>query len=45
MVRGVIAIRVNPLPAGAEDFDHRNGGWAFVEDASVVVYGFGVRAP
>jgi hypothetical protein len=44
MVRGVIAIRVNPLPAGHEDFDHQNGGWAFVENASVVVYGFGVRA-
>jgi hypothetical protein len=45
MVRGVIAIRANPLPAGVEDLDIRNGGWAFVEDASVVVYGFGVRAP
>ena len=45
MVRGVIAIRVNPLPAGHEDFDHRNGGWAFVENASIVVYGFGVREP
>lgn len=45
MVRGVIAIRVNPLPAGHEDFDHRNGGWAYVENGSVVVYGFGVRAP
>lgn len=44
MVRGVIAIRVNPLPAGVEDFDHRNGGWAFVENGRVVVYGFGVRA-
>jgi hypothetical protein len=45
MVRGVIAIRVNPLPAGHEEFDHRNGGWAYVENASIVVYGFGVRAP
>jgi hypothetical protein len=44
MVRGVIAIRLNPLPLGLEDFDYRNGGWAYVEDASVVVYGFGVRA-
>ncbi|MGD0483414.1 MAG: GEGP motif-containing diheme protein [Gemmatimonadales bacterium] len=43
MVRGVIAVRVNPVPAGHEDFDARNGGWAFVENASVVVYGFGVR--
>ena len=45
MVRGVVAIRVNPLPPGVEDFDSRNGGWAFVENASIVVYGFGVRAP
>jgi len=45
MVRGVIAIRVNPLPTGHEDFDHRNGGWAYIESASVVVYGFGVRRP
>lgn len=45
MVRGAIAIRVNPLPAGHEDFDHQNGGWAYVENASIVVYGFGVRAP
>jgi hypothetical protein len=44
MVRGVVAIRVNPLPPGVEDFDFRNGGWAYVENATVVVYGFGVRA-
>lgn len=45
MVRGAMAIRVNPLPPGVEDFDVRNGGWAFIQDGSVVVYGFGVRAP
>jgi hypothetical protein len=45
MVRGVVAFRVNPLPPGVEDFDYRNGGWAYVQDARVVVYGFGVRAP
>jgi hypothetical protein len=44
MVRGVIAIRVNPLPAGVEDFDYRNGGWAFVGAAQLLVYGFGVSA-
>ena len=42
MVRGVIAIRVNPLPAGVEDFDYHNGGWAYVDSLSVIVYGFGV---
>ncbi len=44
MVRGVIAIRVNPLQAGVEDFDYRNGGWAYIDAQSVLVYGFGVDA-
>lgn len=42
MVRGVVGIRVDPLPAGYEDFDYRNGGWAYIEDGSVFVYGHGV---
>ena len=45
MVRGVVAIRVNPLPDGFEDFDYRNGGWSFVAGSSVAVYGRGVTAP
>jgi hypothetical protein len=45
MVRGVVAIRVNPLPEGTEDFDYYNGGWAYVADPSVVVYGHGVVVP
>jgi hypothetical protein len=44
MVRGVVAIRVNPLPAGVEDFDYRYGGWAFIDSQSVMVYGHGVTA-
>jgi hypothetical protein len=44
MVRGVVAIRVNPLPAGYEDFDHINGGWAYIDSKSVIVYGHGVKA-
>lgn len=44
MVRGVMAIRVNPLPEGTEDFDTHNGGWGYIESASLVVYGFGVTA-
>jgi hypothetical protein len=43
MVRGVVAIRVNPLPAGHEDFDHINGGWAFIDSKSIIVYGHGVE--
>ena len=43
MVRGVIAVRVNPLPAGYEDFDAKNGGWAFIADSTLVVYGYGIQ--
>jgi len=43
MVRGVTGIRVNPLPAGTEDFDHQNGGWAFIDSESVIVYGHGIN--
>lgn len=42
MVRAAVAIRVNPLPEGYEDFDYRNGGWAFVDGATFAVYGHGV---
>jgi len=45
MVRGVIAIRVNPLPAGYEDFDYQNGGWAYIDSRELLVYGFGVTVP
>ena len=44
MVRGVVAIRVNPIPTGYEDFDYRNGGWAFIANQTVGVYGYGVAA-
>lgn len=44
MVRGVIAVRVNPLPAGYEDFDYRYGGWAYIDSQSLLVYGTGVEA-
>ncbi len=42
MVRGVVAIRVNPLPAGVEDFDAHYGGWAYIDARQVLVYGHGV---
>lgn len=45
MVRGVVAVRVNPLPEGYEDFDHYNGGWAYIDSESLIVYGYGVQAP
>ena len=43
MVRGVIAIRVNPIPAGYEEFDYLNGGWAYIDANQLVVYGAGVE--
>lgn len=43
MVRGVVAVRINPLPAGYEDFDAKNGGWAFIANSSLIVYGYGVH--
>jgi hypothetical protein len=41
-VRGVVAIRINPLPAGYEEFDWKNGGWALIEKRQLLVYGAGV---
>lgn len=43
MVRGVTAVRVDPLPAGYEDFDHKNDGWPLVYQDSIIVYGHGVQ--
>ncbi|MDD5224507.1 MAG: hypothetical protein PHE84_10985 [bacterium] len=43
MVRGVMAIRINPMPAGYEDFDYTNGGWAYIDAEQLVVYGFGIN--
>ena len=43
MVRGVIAIRVDPMPAGAEEFDYMNGGWAYIDGEQLIIYGYNVR--
>jgi hypothetical protein len=42
MVRGVVAIRIDPMPPGVEEFDFMNGGWAYLEADELVVYGHGV---
>ena len=44
MVRGVIGLRINPLPAGVEDFDYLNGGGAYIDSQSVIVYGYGITS-
>jgi hypothetical protein len=41
-VRGLVAIRVNPIPAGYEEFDWKNGGWSLVERGELIVYGAGI---
>ena len=42
MVRGVIAIRIDPMPEGLEEFDYMNGGWAYVESGQLLLYGHGI---
>lgn len=43
MVRGVIAIRIDPMPAGYEEFDYVNGGWAFIDTKQIIIYGNNVN--
>jgi hypothetical protein len=43
MVRGVIAIRIDPMPAGVEEFDYMNGGWAYIDAGELILYGHGVQ--
>ncbi len=42
MVRAVIAIRIDPMPAGVEEFDYVNGGWAYVDAGQLILYGHGI---
>jgi hypothetical protein len=37
--RTVVAIRVEPLPEGTTDFDWYEGGWSYVDEQKVIVYG------
>lgn len=41
-VRGACVIRVNPMPAGTEEYDWKNG-WPLIGDRTVVIYGDGIR--
>jgi hypothetical protein len=41
-VRGACVIRVNPMPAGYEEYDWKNG-WPLVGEKKVVIFGYGVR--
>jgi hypothetical protein len=42
-VRGIVAIRVNPLPPGYEEFDWKNGGWALISKEQLIVYGATIK--
>jgi hypothetical protein len=41
-VRGACVIRVNPMPAGYEEYDWKNG-WPLIGEKKVVIFGRGVR--
>jgi hypothetical protein len=41
-VRGACVIRVNPAPAGFEEYDWKNG-WPLIQEKKVAVFGHGVR--
>jgi hypothetical protein len=43
MVRGVMAIRVDPMPKGVEEFDYKNGGWAYINSKEILIYGYNVK--
>lgn len=40
-VRGAVAVRINPMPAGYEEFDWKNG-WPLVTERRLVIFGKGV---
>ena len=41
-VRGACVLRVNPMPAGFEEYDWKNG-WPLITDRAVLIYGRGVK--
>ncbi|MBU1700904.1 MAG: hypothetical protein KJ970_14090 [Candidatus Eisenbacteria bacterium] len=40
--RGLVAIRINPMPEGYEEFDWKNGGWSLLEHRRILIYGAGI---
>ena len=41
-VRGATVIRINPMPAGIEEYDWKNG-WPLVSEKEIVIFGHGVQ--
>ncbi len=42
MIKGAVIIRINPMPAGCEEFDIINGGWALIDEMAILIYGHGM---
>ncbi|RPI76858.1 MAG: hypothetical protein EHM45_11480 [Desulfobacteraceae bacterium] len=41
-VRGMCVIRINPMPAGYEEYDWKNG-WSLIDERKIIIYGYGVN--
>ena len=39
----VIAIRIEPMPVGVEEFDYMIGGRAYVDAGQLTIYGHGIQ--
>jgi len=42
MVKGVVIIRINPMPEGCQEFDIINGGYALIDEEAILIYGHNV---
>jgi hypothetical protein len=42
MTRGLTVMKLEPMPSGCEEFDWKNGGFAYIDSAQLVIYGNGV---
>lgn len=40
-IKGTCVIRIDPMPAGYEEYDWKNG-WQLIEDKKIIIYGHGV---
>jgi len=41
--KGTVIVRINPMPEGCEEFDIMNGGWALIDEESLIIYGHNVE--
>lgn len=45
MIKAAVIIKVEPMPAGCEEFDVKNSGWSLIEDEKIMIYGYGINTP